>query len=63
MTTIEETTGTKYIVRKMFTPRIRLLISSASTRAKALCSGTMTTAKIRVLTSDFMNTASPARTT
>jgi hypothetical protein len=44
-TTIEVTTGTKYIVRKKLTPRILALISSASSRANADCRGTTTTAK------------------
>src|SRR5829696_3325135 len=57
-TTIEVTTGTKYRVRKMLTPRILALISSASSSAKPACRGTTTTAKYKVLRSDFQNSGS-----
>jgi hypothetical protein len=44
-TTMEVTTGRKYTVRKKLTPRNFLLISSAITRARPDCTGTITTVK------------------
>src|SRR3712207_41371 len=57
-TTMEVTTGTKYIVRKKLVPRTRLLTSSAIASARADWTGTTTTAKKKVLRRDVQNSGS-----
>src|SRR3954451_9733513 len=61
ITTIDVTTGTKYIVRKKFVPRTFALTMSASARPKTACTGTTTSAKYRVLRRDAQNTESENR--
>src|SRR4051812_29203473 len=61
ITTMDVTTGTKYIVRKKLVPRTFALTSSARTRPKPACTGTMTSAKYKVLRKDAQNTESENR--
>jgi hypothetical protein len=62
-TTIEVTTGAKYMVRKKFSPRNFWVTTSARSNPIAVCRGMTTMAKKKLLTRERIKIGSAARTT